>query len=206
MIAPQLIACLAFAATTIAGGDAAHDVNTGAADATLVRLDALVRDHFHSPVPLDQTGWDVLDLRDGWGGVPPEFVSIFDTRVPVLVTRTRAGDEHRFDGQIRVPAAVLINGGTRSGKEVLARAISHHGLATLVGERTAGAMRPGTVFCLPDRALLYLAVGTTTVDGDEFEGIGLDPDVPVPYDPRYAAGADPQLEAAIRILLKRVQP
>ena len=43
------------------------------------------------------------------------------------------------DGQIRVPAVVLINGGARSGKELIAYAIKKAKLATFVGDKTAGA-------------------------------------------------------------------
>jgi carboxyl-terminal processing protease len=138
----------------------------------------------------------VLDLREGWGGVPPEFVSVFDRAVPELVTRTRDEELH-FDGQIRTPAIVLINERVRSGKEVLAYAIQKHRLATLLGTRTAGALLPGTVYCLDGGALLYLPVGTFTMDGEEREGRGIEPDIDVPFDVRYAAGRDVQLGAAL---------
>ena len=145
----------------------------------------------------------ILDLRDGWGGVPPEFISVFDRSVPVLVSNTRGGETFRFDGQIRVPTIVLINEGVRSGKEVLAYAIQKHKLATLLGTATPGAMLPGTAYCLDDGAVLYLAVGTTTIDGEMREGRPVQPDISVPFDTRWSAGEDPQLEAAIAHLSKR---
>ena len=142
----------------------------------------------------------VLDLRDGWGGVPPDFVSIFDRHVPVLISKTRGGDTTRFDGQVRVPSVVLVNEGVRSGKEVLALAIKKHRLATLIGSATPGALLAGTAYCLADGALLYLAVGTTTIDGELREGRGIAPDVEVPFDVRWAAGVDAQLEVALEHL------
>jgi carboxyl-terminal processing protease len=48
--------------------------------------------------------------------------------------------------------------------------------------------------------VLYLASAAVTVDGDVLEGKGVAPDVAVPFDLRYAAGRDPQLEAALRAL------
>jgi carboxyl-terminal processing protease len=139
----------------------------------------------------------ILDIRDGWGGAPPWDLAIFNRHIPVLESRDRKGNVLRLDSQIRVPAMLLINGGSRSGKEVIAFGAKKHGLARLVGEKTAGAVLPGTPFCLDDGALLYLAVASNTVDGESLEGRGVLPDVVVPFDIRHAAGRDPQLEAAI---------
>lgn len=140
----------------------------------------------------------ILDIRDGWGGVPPDFVSVFDRRVPVLVSRTREGGEFRFDGQLRVPTIVIVNERVRSGKELLALVIRKHRLATLLGTATPGALVSGTAYCLPDGGLMYLAVGTSTLDGEPLvDGKGVAPDVVVPFDVRHAAGVDAQLEAAV---------
>lgn len=142
----------------------------------------------------------IVDFRDGWGGAPAELASIFDTRVPIVGTTTREGETLSFDGQIRVPAVVLINDGVRSGKETFAFAVRKHKLATLLGTPTAGAMLSGTVYCLRDGALLYLAVGTPTIDGEVLEGRPTSPDIAVPFDVRYAAGHDAQLDAALTYL------
>ncbi|BDG10140.1 S41 family peptidase [Anaeromyxobacter paludicola] len=142
----------------------------------------------------------VLDLRDGWGGAAPGYLGILDRRVPVLESVDRAGVRRRWDPQVRVPAALLVNGGTRSGKEVIAHAVKKHGLAVLVGERTAGAVLPGSPYCLPDGALLFLAVARLRVDGESLEGKGVEPDLVVPRSLPYAAGADPQLERALEHL------
>jgi carboxyl-terminal processing protease len=39
-----------------------------------------------------------------------------------------------------------------------------------------------------------------TVDGERLEGKGVEPTIKVPFDIRYAAGKDPQLEKAIEYL------
>jgi len=91
----------------------------------------------------------------------------------------------------------MVNAGSRSGKEGIAYAVKEHHLATLVGERTGGSVLPGSLFCLEDGAVLYLAVGSLTVDGERLEGRGVTPDKEVPFDVRYAAGRDPQLEEAM---------
>jgi carboxyl-terminal processing protease len=145
----------------------------------------------------------VLDLRDGQGGAAPHFVSILDPTVPSIETTDRDGRSNRFDAVIRKPAVLLVNRGTRSGKEVVAYAAKKHGLATLMGERTAGAVLTGTPFCLSDGSLLYVAVRGSRTDGEVLEGRGVEPDRIVPFDIRYAGGTDIQLETALEFLAGR---
>jgi len=142
----------------------------------------------------------VLDIRDGWGGASPDYLRIFDARVPVIEFVDRDGHGQRIDRHIHVPAAVLINSGSRSGKEAIAYGVKKHQFAKLVGERTGGAFVAGGIFCLDDGAVLYLASAAVTIDGDVLEGKGVAPDVAVPFDLRYAAGRDLQLEAALHAL------
>jgi len=139
----------------------------------------------------------VLDLRDGWGGAAPNYLRIFDRDVPVLRSTTRDGTVYAQDPHIRVPATVLINRGSRSGKEVIAHAIKKHHLARLLGDNTAGAVLPGSPYCLDNGAILYLTGSSLTVDGEVLEAKGVAPDVAVPFDLRYAGGRDPQLDAAL---------
>jgi len=152
----------------------------------------------------NQAGVDgfILDLRDGWGGASPSYLSIFDQAIPVLEAVEASGKSQTYDAQIRKPTVMLINGGTRSGKEIVAYGAKTHHRALLVGERTAGAVAFGEPFCLTDGALLYLAVTDALVDGKHLEGVGVAPDQEVRFDPRYANGADPQLDEAIRALAK----
>jgi carboxyl-terminal processing protease len=95
---------------------------------------------------------------------------------------------------------MLVNGGTRSGKEVLAYGFKKNGFGQVVGERTAGALLAGTAFLLSDGSLLILAVEDAAVDGERIEGVGVAPTIEVPFDVRYAAGKDPQLDRAVSIL------
>src|SRR5262245_13534689 len=88
----------------------------------------------------------VLDFRDGWGGCNPEFVNVFNDGVPALTSIGRDGKEQRYDPRWRKPLFVLINEGSRSGKEVVSFALQKHRRATLVGTRTAGAVIAGKPF------------------------------------------------------------
>jgi len=145
----------------------------------------------------------VLDLRDGWGGASPEYLGIFSRDVPILYETDRDGKVSTYDAQIRKPAVILINGGTRSGKEIIAYGAKKHHLARLIGERTAGAVVGGQPFCLQDGSLLFLAVADASIDGERLEGVGVAPDIEVPFDVRYADGKDPQLERALDLLSSR---
>jgi C-terminal processing protease CtpA/Prc len=78
----------------------------------------------------------------------------------------------------------------------LAFALKEAGVAT-VGARTAGDVTMGMPFLLNDGSLLIVAVAAVMVNGIKLEGTGVRPDVVVPHDFPYAAGADPRLEAAL---------
>lgn len=142
----------------------------------------------------------LLDIRDGWGGAAPHYLGVFFPDVPVLESIDRDGKRQAFDSQLRKPTVLLINGGTRSGKELFAYGARKHHLAQLVGERTAGAVTFGQPFCLRDGSLLFLAVLDAAVDGERLEGRGVAPDLEVPFDLRYAGGKDAQLERALELL------
>jgi carboxyl-terminal processing protease len=141
----------------------------------------------------------VLDLRGGWGGCNPDLAALFDPAVPDLTRIDREGRRAVHSSAWRKPLVVLVDGGSRSGKEVVARSLQRHGRAVLVGERTAGAVLAGQPFLLSDGSLLFLAVQDILVDGERLEGSGVAPDVAVASDLPYAQGRDPQLERALDV-------
>jgi carboxyl-terminal processing protease len=139
----------------------------------------------------------VLDLRGGWGGCSPDFVGLFDQAIPVLEFVARDGTRTRLDDRWRGPLVLLIDGGSRSGKELVAHAVKRNQLGLLVGQGTAGAVVGGSLFPLSDGSLLYLAVVDVYVDGVRLEGVGVAPDVSVADAPPGAGGWDPQLDEAL---------
>jgi carboxyl-terminal processing protease len=141
----------------------------------------------------------VIDFRDGWGGCDPSFVNLFTRQAPALTFVDRGGQERVVDDQWRKPVVLLINGGSRSGKEAVAAAMKRHRLATLVGSRTTGAVVGGRCFPLADESLLYLAVSDVRVDGERLEGVGVAPDITVPDRLLFSDGRDPQLEKALEV-------
>jgi len=114
----------------------------------------------------------------------------------------RSGETDLVDVKWRKPVAALINGGTRSGKEVLAYGFKEYRLGELIGSRTEGAVLAATAFLVgkEQEGLLLLAVEDVLVDGKRLEGAGVEPTIEVAFDSRYAAGADPQLDRAVQVL------
>ena len=142
----------------------------------------------------------IWDLRDGWGGAQPDFLDIFNPRGPVMTVTDRNGGQDIVNFRWRKPVALLVNAGTRSGKEVLTFGFKKYGFGEVIGERTAGALLAARAFLLSDDLLMIVAVDDVTVDGERLEGRGVDPTIRVPFDLPYAAGRDPQLDRALRAL------
>ncbi|MCC7251824.1 S41 family peptidase [Hyphomicrobium sp.] len=148
----------------------------------------------------------IWDLRDGWGGAHPRYLDLFNVRGPDMTLIERDGDRSVASFKWRKPVALLVNGGTRSGKEVLTYGFKKYGHGPVIGARTAGALLAGRGFLLSDRSFLMVAVNDVTVDGERLEGTGVAPTVEVPFEIPYAAGRDPQLEKAIEILSQGEAP
>lgn len=145
----------------------------------------------------------IWDLRDGWGGAQPDYLDIFNARAPTMVLTGRDGASTE-NARWRKPVILIINGGTRSGKEVLAYGFKKYGYGEVVGTKSAGALLAGRAFMQSNGNLLLIAVADVAVDNERLEGVGVTPDHDVPFDIRYAKGADPQLAAAIDILVRKL--
>jgi carboxyl-terminal processing protease len=141
----------------------------------------------------------IWDLRDGWGGAVPEYLDLFNLRAPTMQVTDRSGD-HGFENvKWRKPVAMLVNGGTRSGKEVLAYGFKKYRIGEVIGTRTEGAVLAATAFLI-SRGLLLLAVADVQVDGVRLEGVGVTPTIEVQAGPTSAGEADPQLSRAVALL------
>jgi carboxyl-terminal processing protease len=149
----------------------------------------------------------ILDLRDGYGGGYESYLTPF--LLPSVGEFTKTGRDQRKQtfpvGGVDVPLVVLINGGSRSGKELLSYYLKKSGRALLVGERTAGFVTEGHVERISGSAILYYAAAKFEVDGVALEGKGVAPDVNVERSIPYANGRDAQFDRAKQELLRLVQ-
>ena len=82
----------------------------------------------------------------------------------------RSGNSEFVNVKWRKPVAMLINGGTRSGKELLAMASRSTSWASSLATRTKGAVLTAAAFLIGS-GLLLLAVEDFRVDGERLEGV-----------------------------------
>jgi carboxyl-terminal processing protease len=145
----------------------------------------------------------IVDLRDGWGGASPKYLNLFNRDIPQMRSIARNQQSIYLDSQWRKPVALIVNEGTRSGKEIVAYGFQKHKIGPVIGSSTAGAVVAGTVIPISDESILYLAVAGIEVDGEILEGRGVAPDIEVSYDLPHAPDVDPQLDRAVKIVATR---
>jgi hypothetical protein len=96
-----------------------------------------------------------------------------------------------------IPVVVLTGSTSFSSAEWMAFSLQRLGRATVIGERTAGGAHPVTSVPIDDRFMLQTPFGQIRdpVNGQDFEGVGVSPDIAVP--------ASEALLVAQRLLLQR---
>ena len=142
---------------------------------------------------LHDTDGLVLDLRQGYGGSPGGYADVFFRPDLRVAGRSRQNPHWvpRHEGYTQ-PLVVLVDRGTRSAKEWLAFTLQASGRATLVGQRTAGAVLSLQIFPVGPPFLLELAVQDLTLNDVRLEGRGVTPDIAVtgaPSDDAYLKAA-----------------
>lgn len=153
----------------------------------------------------------VLDLRANPGGLIQEAISVGSLFLPPRTTLSKIVERNRPPDVLRTagtplfpktPLVVLIDGGSASASEILAGAFKDHHRATIVGEKTAGALGGSITVPLPERTGMTVTVERiTTPVGTIVEGVGIVPDVPVALTIHdMLRGEDTQLAAALRVI------
>jgi carboxyl-terminal processing protease len=151
----------------------------------------------------------IIDLRDGYGANSlPDLDLLYrpEKGFPKMKTVKRSGEQRTSQDYYDKPVVVLINRGSRSGKELLAYGLKQSGRAKLVGETTAGYVLAGRLFPINERMALYLAIEDIYLNGnDRIEGKGVAPDLAVPDDSEHPNGYDEQLEIAKKTLVEEIE-
>ncbi|MCD5381686.1 MAG: S41 family peptidase [Candidatus Pacebacteria bacterium] len=156
----------------------------------------------------------VLDVRGNPGGFLQSAVSIasYFLSTGTVVVRESFGeglreDVYRSNGRVLgsfAPEAmvVLIDGGSASASEILAGALSEHGVATLIGAQTFGKGSVQELVELKDGSSLKVTVARwLTPEGVSISEAGLTPDIEVERTPDDRMNdIDPQLDEAINFL------
>jgi hypothetical protein len=147
----------------------------------------------------------VLDLRFAEGADYPAAAAVaglFLTKVePLFSLGGETASSIANKDAIKLPVAVLVNGGTRGAGEVLAGILRETRVALILGSHTGGGAAVMHEFPLKDGQRLRIA--TTPVqyaNGAEFSQDGLEPDIAVSVSPAaeqayfadaYAAYSEP---------------
>ena len=152
----------------------------------------------------------IIDERwNGGGQDPNRFVELLNRKVmSYRPSRYDNPPSTPHDANFG-PKCMLINGRAGSGGDLLPYYFRESGAGKLVGTRTWGgvvgltgnpALIDGGSITVPTRAT-YGPDGTWVI-----EGWGVEPDIEVVNDPaQMAGGADPQLDAAIQLMLQEIK-
>jgi len=133
----------------------------------------------------------ILDLRDNPGGLLVSAVEVADVLLPgghvIVSTKGRRPSQNQeFVSQDSPtdhlhPMAVLINGASASGSEILAGAVKDLKRGFLVGEKTYGKASVQTILRLGQGTGLRLTTAKYyTPSGTSIQDKGVEPDVAVP--------------------------
>lgn len=161
----------------------------------------------------------IIDLRGNPGGVLDTAVQIGRELLPsglIVYTEDKAGNraEYTCDGtkEIKIPLVVLVDGGSASASEVLTGAIKDYGVGTIMGTKTFGKGIVQKVFTVSDGSAVKMTIsGYYTPKGNNIHGIGIEPDVEVPFDAKAYYTENPedrvdnQKEAAISYLKEKLK-
>jgi carboxyl-terminal processing protease len=155
----------------------------------------------------------ILDLRGNPGGYLEASVDMASWFLPSGKTIVRESYDDKEDEHVhrskgydiftdKLDMVVLIDGGSASASEILAGALSEHGIATLIGSTTFG--KGSVQELLPvtsDTSIKITVAKWLTPKGSSISDGGITPDIGVEmtYED-IVAGDDPQMDAAIEFL------
>jgi carboxyl-terminal processing protease len=150
----------------------------------------------------------ILDLRENPGGLVGEAVRVGGLFLPPNTSLASVVD--RVDGTSTLrtlgrplfpdtPLVILVDGQSASASEMIAGVLKELGRATIVGERTAGALGGAIEVALPEGGMSVTVERIKTPGGVEIENVGVGPDAPVALTVAdMVRGDDTQLQEALR--------
>lgn len=155
----------------------------------------------------------ILDMRGNPGGYLEAAVDMASWFLPagkIVVTEDYAGNRDNVDHRSRgysvfnqnLKMVILVDKGSASASEILAGALKHYGIATLVGTQTFGKGSVQELVPITEKTGLKLTVARWLMPGgDQIPQDGIVPDVEVKItDEEAERGEDPQFEKAIELL------
>lgn len=159
----------------------------------------------------------ILDLRNNGGGYLQTAVEVASQFIKSgLIVSEKYGDGRATDSSqaisgglaTDIPMVVLVNEGTASASEIVSGAIQDDGRGQLVGVTTygKGSVQIWTPLKNDQGAVRITIAKWFTPKDRTIDKTGLTPDIVVEMTKEdYAAGRDPQLDAAIKALLALIK-
>jgi carboxyl-terminal processing protease len=152
----------------------------------------------------------ILDLRGNPGGLIIEAASVGGIFLPDRAVLARIKERGSPPSVLRssgtaplakIPLVVLVDAQSASASEILAGAFKDYRRATIIGEKTAGALGGSVTVPLPEGGMSVTVERIQTPKNTTVEGVGINPDVPVSLTVAdMERGQDTQLQAALRAL------
>jgi tricorn protease len=163
-----------------------------------------------------QLGKQALIIDERWNGggqIPTRFIELLNRPIVNYWARRDGNDWPWPPDSHQGPKTMLINGLAGSGGDAFPSYFRQAGLGQLIGMRTWGGLvgisgNPGLI---DGGNVTAPTFGYYKKDGNwGIEGHGVDPDLEVIDDPAKMVGyhqraADPQLDAAIQLMLKELE-
>ncbi len=181
-------------------------------DATVAEFEAVLRQFL-----ADGVVGVIVDERGNGGGYLEGAVDLAgfflpkDSLVVSVTQRNGPGEEHRTKADPiapSLPVVVLVNQGSASAAEIFAGALQDQKRATVVGTKTFGKGTVQDVIDLPGGSSLKVTTARwLTPSGRDIGKDKVTPDVVVDRTAEdFAAGRDPQMDAALAIFGQPVEP
>ena len=190
-------------------------------------FDENTSDNFESALKtLEEKGMKslIVDLRGNPGGLLDQTVAMVSQFIEegknIVYTEDKYGNRKDYDsvGGIAqgMPLTILTDGGSASASEIFTGAIKDYELGTIVGTTTFGKGLVQTTFYraidgFTDGSGLKVTISNYyTPNGNNIQGVGIEPDVKVEYPEElatttYDRNNDPQFAKALEIAKEKIK-
>jgi len=149
----------------------------------------------------------IIDVRDNPGGMIDIVTQIADDILPegiITYTVDKNGNRKDFvssEGELDMPIAVLVNGGSASASELFAGALQDYGKGVIVGTQTFGKGIVQGLYSLGDGSGIKITIQKYyTPNGVCIHGVGITPD----YVVENNGSVDEQYNEALEILKNKI--
>lgn len=160
---------------------------------------------------LDHCDGIIFDLRNSFGFLDPQHLdlvfndksSYFSITEPPNTAFNFAQTSPALNSpNYRKPIALLLNEDTRGGTELFAYQLDKLERVVSLGNSTSGRIGNFALNNARDGASIdYLPAEELLIDGNEFEGVGVNPEIEVQFEYENTTRGDPQYDAAVNTLL-----